>query len=1034
MKRFIALFILSLFILPVYAAPPRDERSPGVLPGGGAPGLIHSHVGTVNQLNIAGDGTAIVTFSTPQDTHTGAIPTFAGLTLSGLTASRLLASDGAKALASTSASSWVLGTAGQVVVTDNGDGTVTLSSPLVTGVWRIEATDNFFGPASAGASLTTGDYNVGGGADSLALLTTGSENVSYGYKNMPALVGAVYNTSVGNYGMELTDEGDENTTIGWGALKTNVTGSLNFAGGFEAGARANADSDSNVFVGHRAGPATLGEYNNTLWIDIDFSDAPLIYGDFSADTATINGILTVTDAINGGTILTSAETTVDLTVATYLLDLDFTDDGDAEGNFLRCRDNSAGDVKFLLGANGFIDITPNGITGTGNQVLEITPADALPASAHLTMIRLVGDSLDPSGASTRICGLAVKLDDVLLGNDPEINAIRVVMPATYTGQQDMAAFYASGNGHVIEFMDNDKGRNSIWTDGEIEQDYTAASTTHTTFSPIQVNLDVDDLAATSDIHAIGVSVTGTTTGTYAAVGTNGTVDVIHQHIGAFVIPDQAEYAARFPNGGAWTDGIDGNQCFVAVSDEIYIGSATKFSQLEVLLTTLSSKEIRPEFYFYDTSPVWVQFGPTDGSGGFTSDGIISWDSAALTNWNGAYDPAAGDSSTGYYIKIKRTRVVVATPPTPATVKILEPTLYDWDEDGDLNINDITVNGITTFTTSASQAITGVGNTILANATRIELNPDANYTLTSTPHIADGTKGDILIITAANGEANSVTLQDQDTLGGSNVELGATTRAVTGKTVLVLAFDGSDWIEVNYGATGLGDILKDLVAGNGLTGGADDVFSGVDSDVTVTVGAGDGLIVNADEVEVYGLVASDGDPTDAVTVAADGDTTIKYALVLPQANAPTTDAEGEIAWDDNDDALEVYDGSVSRLIASLGDGEVTIFAPDGVNDQIPIFHVDADKYPHGIKLVNVQITIPSDGAYSMVFEEWAGDPAAAQNDIETVTTGAGDSYMEVTLTDIDDSDIDADDYIFLDIPATDIDWIQCKFIYYIKEGN
>jgi hypothetical protein len=358
-----------------------------------------------------------------------------------------------------------------------------------------------------------------------------------------------------------------------------------------------------------------------------------------------------------------------------------------------------------------------------------------------------------------------------------------------------------------------------------------------------------------------------------------------------------------------------------------------------------------------------------------------------------------------------------------------------DADGDVTFNyNITVDGITTFTTSAAQAITAVGDTILANATRIELNPDANYTLTSTPHIADGTKGDILIITAANAEGNTVTLQDQDTLGGSNVELGATTRGVTGKSVLVLAFDGSDWIEVNYGAAGLGDILKDLVAGNGLTGGADDVFPGADADVTVAVGAGDGVIANANEIEVYGLVASDGDPNDAATTAADGDVTVKYGLVLPQATDPTTDEEGKVAWDSNNDALEVYDGSASRLISTLEDGEVTIIAPDGVNDQIPIFHVDADKYPFGIKLVNVQITIPSDGAYSMVFEEWSGDPAAAQNDIETVTTGAGDSYMEVLTGDIDDSDIDADDYIFLDIPATDIDWIQCKFIYYIKEGN
>lgn len=56
--------------------------------------------------------------------------TFAGLTLSGLTASRLLSSDSDKALASVGdLTSWIAGTANQVVVADDSDGTITLSTP-----------------------------------------------------------------------------------------------------------------------------------------------------------------------------------------------------------------------------------------------------------------------------------------------------------------------------------------------------------------------------------------------------------------------------------------------------------------------------------------------------------------------------------------------------------------------------------------------------------------------------------------------------------------------------------------------------------------------------------------------------------------------------------------------------------------------------------------------------------------------------------------------------------------------------------------
>lgn len=66
----------------------------------------------------------------PQDVGTSSSPTFAGITLSGLTASLLVQTDGAKALASVSdLTSWIAGTTNQVTVTDDSDGTVTLSTP-----------------------------------------------------------------------------------------------------------------------------------------------------------------------------------------------------------------------------------------------------------------------------------------------------------------------------------------------------------------------------------------------------------------------------------------------------------------------------------------------------------------------------------------------------------------------------------------------------------------------------------------------------------------------------------------------------------------------------------------------------------------------------------------------------------------------------------------------------------------------------------------------------------------------------------------
>ena len=104
-----------------------------------------------------------------------------------------------------------------------------------------------------------------------------------------------------------------------------------------------------------------------------------------------------------------------------------------------------------------------------------------------------------------------------------------------------------------------------------------------------------------------------------------------------------------------------------------------------------------------------------------------------------------------------------------------------------------------YNPSSAQAITAVGDAVLANAAMVVLNPDADYTLTSTPTIADGITGQILYITSGNGEANTVSVQDQGTLGGSNLQLGDTSRVVGALDVLVLLFDGTDWIEVSFQA-------------------------------------------------------------------------------------------------------------------------------------------------------------------------------------------------------------------------------------------
>lgn len=90
--------------------------------------------GTANQVVVADDGDGSITLSTPQDITAASSPTFAGVTLSSLTASRLMASSGAKAAISVAnLQSWIAGTANQIITADDGDGSITLSTPQSIG-------------------------------------------------------------------------------------------------------------------------------------------------------------------------------------------------------------------------------------------------------------------------------------------------------------------------------------------------------------------------------------------------------------------------------------------------------------------------------------------------------------------------------------------------------------------------------------------------------------------------------------------------------------------------------------------------------------------------------------------------------------------------------------------------------------------------------------------------------------------------------------------------------------------------------------
>lgn len=266
-----------------------------------------------------------------------------------------------------------------------------------------------------------------------------------------------------------------------------------------------------------------------------------------------------------------------------------------------------------------------------------------------------------------------------------------------------------------------------------------------------------------------------------------------------------------------------------------------------------------------------------------------------------------------------------------------------------------------------------------------------------------------------------------------------------------SFAAQNWVDIAFTSflldsamivVGAADDTASMVAMSGDVTinhlGATTAIAGITRDIEWdTVAEINGATTDADFYYVGGTDVADADVVDALTLSTVSGTVNMgeaTSLEIPNAANPTTAAEGVVAWDANDDALEVYSGdeSESALIPMYQKLDVLIMAPDEVADEIPIFHVDALLYPFGIEVDQVSITLPADAAYALPFEEWAGDPPAAQNDIETVTTTGTDSYMEDgTPT---DGALDADDYIFLHVPATAVDWVHVQVVYHITEGN
>ena len=162
---------------------------------------------------------------------------------------------------------------------------------------------SFFGRQTGAANLDDGEFNAFFGYQTGINNTTGDDNTFYGTQagfhntigsrnSFFGRLAGEFNASSDNsfFGFRSGDSntgGFSNSFFGSGAGNNNTIGSLNTFIGQGAGSN-NITGNWNVVIGNNAGPV-FGDVDSTLYIDIQPTSFPLIYGHFGERQVAING-------------------------------------------------------------------------------------------------------------------------------------------------------------------------------------------------------------------------------------------------------------------------------------------------------------------------------------------------------------------------------------------------------------------------------------------------------------------------------------------------------------------------------------------------------------------------------------------------------------------------------------------------------------------------------------------------------------------------------------------------------------------------
>jgi len=399
------------------------------------------------------------------------------------------------------------------------------------------ARSSLFIGSAAGNAITSGTQNTFLGYEAGAFTSSGSSNTFMGYRAGYVNGTTGSNTFIGALSGDANNSGQENTFVGLSSGSATNSGSHNTFIGKNAG-RINSTGDNNTYLGVNSGDITagsgnvflgaysgsaLGSADDILYIENSNSNTPLVFGDFAADSISINGKLSVgsnytfptttptsgqvlrhngsglewgTDALgtspwtaSGNFIYSIADSIgIGTTVPNYLLEIQSSTTINDPFIFLNNANSSEGDAYVLFEADANENFSV-GVNGSGNRNFVIANSFNLESNQRFVVDGSTGNI--GIGTTSPLTNLHIRRDtgDVILrlqadqdGNNnednPEIWFLQDAGQISKIGRESVAgteftnslnnAFYMGQSGtRPVQFYTNNNARMTILSGGNV---------------------------------------------------------------------------------------------------------------------------------------------------------------------------------------------------------------------------------------------------------------------------------------------------------------------------------------------------------------------------------------------------------------------------------------------------------------------------------------------------------------------------------------------------------------------------------------